>query len=221
MVNVEKYIGDLIGSLKLHFKSRLIYVGLQGSYLRGEANPESDIDIMLVLDELRIDDLKDYRSIISRMDHFDKSCGFICGKAELANWNPLEMCHLLHTTRDYYGCLQDLVPVYTEADICNFIKMSINNLYHEICHRFIHADEQTNINLLPGSYKSVFFVLQNLHYLNSGEFINSKAQLLDVLDGSDKAVLERSLAFSKGDKFELSDSFDLLFKWCRDKINTI
>ena len=37
MINVERYISELIDLLKVKFDSRLLYVGLQGSYLRGEA----------------------------------------------------------------------------------------------------------------------------------------------------------------------------------------
>ena len=58
------------------------------------------------------------------MGDFDKSCGFICGKEDLANWNPLEIHHLVNGTKDYYGVLKDLVPNYTEGDIRNFIKLS-------------------------------------------------------------------------------------------------
>ena len=41
-MNIESYMEGLTEKLKAHFGQRLIYVGLQGSYLRGEANEESD-----------------------------------------------------------------------------------------------------------------------------------------------------------------------------------
>ena len=51
-------------------------------------------------------DLAKYREAISSLEDYDKSCGFICGIEELKNWNPLEICHILHTTKDYYGTLK-------------------------------------------------------------------------------------------------------------------
>ena len=95
MINAEKYIERLIELLKSEFDTSLVYVGLQGSYLRGEATTDSDIDIMVVIDNLTVSDLKRYRNIIESMGDSDKSCGFICSNADLANWNPLEICNRL------------------------------------------------------------------------------------------------------------------------------
>ena len=67
-----------------------------------------------------------------------------------------------------------IVPEYTENDVRTFVKMSLGNLYHEICHRYIHAPKEKNIAKLPYTYKSVFFILQNLHYLESGMFVGTK-----------------------------------------------
>ena len=221
MIHVDNYISELTAKLKENFGSRLCYVGLQGSYLRGEASDSSDIDIMVIIDGLDVPDLDAYRRIIEAMPHFDKSCGFICSRRDMKNWNPMEVCHVLHTTRDYFGVLGDLVPAYTEQDVRNFVKMSVNNLYHEICHRYIHADDETNSTFLPGTYKAVFFILQNLHYLRHGVFIGTKAEVLAVLDGADRAVLERSMAMNRGDSFDFSDSFRLLFNWCRDTMENL
>lgn len=49
MVDIENYISRLIDLLLDRFGSRLLYVGLQGSYFRAEATDSSDIDIMVCL----------------------------------------------------------------------------------------------------------------------------------------------------------------------------
>ena len=221
MVDIKDYIRQLTDLLKQKFDSRLLYVGLQGSYLRGEATPNSDIDIMVVIDGLGIADMDAYRSIIESLSHFDKSCGSICAREDLANWNPLEIGHLLNTTKDYYGLLRDFVPGYTQQDIRNFIKLSLNNLYHEICHRYIHAGRDLNMEALPGSYKGVFFILQNLYYLRHGVFAATKAELLELLEGRDRAVLERALELNRGIPHEFADSFELLFAWCQESLKSI
>jgi hypothetical protein len=134
MFHAEEYMHQLIDALTRNFGERLIYVGLQGSYMRGEATESSDIDPMVVIDDICISDLDVYRQIVSTLEFPDLSCGFICGKQELTNWNPLEICHLIHTTKDYYGTLTDLVPAFADTDVRNFVKLSVNNLYHEITH---------------------------------------------------------------------------------------
>lgn len=221
MIDIESYIEQLIVLLKDCFGSRLVYVGLQGSYLRGEATDNSDIDIMAVVDGLSVSDLDAYRAAIQSLEHFDKSCGFICSKEDLANWNPLEICHLLNCTKDYFGVLKELVPVYTEEDVRNFVKMSVNNLYHEICHRYIHGDREKNVAKLPGTYKGVFFILQNLYYLTHGKFVVTKAELLQVLEGKNRAVLERSIMLNSGKSYDFAESFEFLFTWCQELLKSL
>ena len=218
MFCIDQYMQQLISLLKGHFGTRLTYVGLQGSYLRGEATPDSDIDVMVVIDSLSVSDLAAYRTIIESMECFDRSCGFICSKEDLLNWNRLEMCNLLNSTKDYYGALQDLIPEYTKEDVRNFIKFSVNNLYHALCHSFIHGSTEHNIAALPGHYKGVFFILQNLHYLNHGVFAGKKAELLTMLDGKNREVLEHSMVIGNGAQYEYDKSFELLFTWCQETL---
>lgn len=221
MVDIENYISRLIDLLLDRFGSRLLYVGLQGSYFRAEATDSSDIDIMVILDRLHISDLDSYRSIILSLEEPDKSCGFICSKADMANWNPCEIGHLLHSTKDCYGMLSRFIPPFTEHDIRNFVKLSLNNTYHDICHRYIHSGRDDSMAKLPDSYKGVFFILQNLYYLEHGEYIQTKAALLPLLTGKNQAVLERSIELSKGRLHDFSESFELLFTWCQDTMKSL
>lgn len=221
MVDIENYVSKLTTLLKNQFASRLVYVGLQGSYLRGEANENSDIDIMVVIDNLSVSDLDRYREIIFSIEEPDKSCGFICSKADLANWNSLEICHLLGSTKDCYGQLKQLVPEYTNNDIRTFIKMNINNLYHEICHRYIHAENNHGADCLPFAYKNVFFILQNLYYLKTERFVPSKSELLKLLEGKDFDVLKRSTEINRGIEFDFEGSFELLFSWCQNTLASL
>ena len=46
MIDVQIYMSELTTYLEAAFGERLLYVGLQGSYLRGEATEESDIDAL-------------------------------------------------------------------------------------------------------------------------------------------------------------------------------
>ena len=218
MFSAEKYVSSLLSLLKKDFGEKLLYVGLQGSYLRGEANEDSDIDIMVVLDDLSPADMLTYRRAIESLEDADKSCGFICGKEEMKNWNPLEICHLLHTTKDYYGRISELVPEYSDSDVRAFVKMSVGNLYHEICHRYIHAPMEKSVLKLRYSYKGVFFILQNLNFLETGEFFRTKHALLGALNGKDKEVLETALAYEREENVDFDKAFELLFAWCKEAL---
>ena len=221
MIRIEEYIGELTDILADAFGERLVYIGLQGSYLRNEATENSDIDIMAVIDDISVEDLDTYRQALVSIGNFDKSCGFICGRADLSHWNPLELCHLLNTTKDYYGELKNLVPAYTMEDERNYVKFSLNNLYHEICHRYIHADREHNISRLPVTCKSVFYIVQHLHYLRTGNFVPTKRELLECVQDEDKAVLELSISLRNDDGYDFDRTFSLLFRWCQSALARI
>jgi len=206
---------ELIKRLKEAFGERLAYIGLQGSYLRKEETDHSDIDVMAVIDNLSVEDLRIYRQTLVTAGNFEKSCGFICSRADLEHWNPLEICHLLHTTRDYYGELKNLVPSYSMEDERNYVRFSLNNLYHEICHRYIHADREHNVSKLPITCKSVFFIMQHLYYLKSGHFIPTKQELLACVRDDDKTVLELSISVQQQKDYDFDRAFSALFCWCQ------
>jgi len=52
MVDLQAYLQALITALRRAYGERLVYVGLQGSYLRGEAGEDSDVDVMTVIEAL-------------------------------------------------------------------------------------------------------------------------------------------------------------------------
>ena len=218
MIEVNQYLTRLTHKLQEQFSKRLLYVGLQGSYLREEADENSDIDVMVLLDDLRPEDLDSYREIIKDLPESQKACGFLCGKEEMAHWNPLEICQLLHTTKDCYGTLQDFTPEYTLEDEQNYVKVSLNNLFHELCHRYLYESREENISALPYSYRSVFYLLQNIHYLKTGEFQKTKRELLKALDGLDREVLEMAIQLRNAQEYDFDLAYRLLFRWCQEMI---
>lgn len=220
MIHIEEYMADLIGRLRLEFADRLVYVGLQGSFRRGEADENSDIDVMVTLDRLTVEDLDRYREVVSGMPHADQSCGFISGREELKNWPPFELCQLLHETKDYYGELKPLAPSFDRRDVARYVGISVGNLYHILCHSRIHSDRARYADTLRGLYKGVFYILQNSHYLQSGEWVMTKAELLPLLSGLDREVLGMAMTVKSAPEYDWEKAYDILFAWCRDFFST-
>ena len=212
MFDLDRYLEDLIRNCQAAFGERLLYVGLQGSYLRGEAHEGSDIDVMVILDGFSVADMDTYRTILQRIGFYEKSCGFISGKEEMLRWNPLEVCQLTHTTKDLLGMLTDYLPPAAREDEINYVKLSLGNLYHELCHRYIHRDRDRNIAAFRGTCKSLFFLIQNLHYLESGRFVLTKKELKEAVSGQDRRILELA---ELPDDFDFDQAYELLFTWCQ------
>ena len=218
MFVVDEYLQKLIGACNNAFGDRLVYVGLQGSYMRGEATDKSDIDVMIVLDGFSAADMDVYREILKEIGEYEKSCGFICGRNEMMRWNPLEVCQLSHTTKDLFGELKDFLPPATREDEINYVKLSLGNLYHELCHRYIHADREKNIAAFRGTCKGFFFLIQNLHFLESGSFAVTKRELKEQVSEEDRAVLETA---ELPDGFDYESAFRRVFRWCQSAFDRV
>mgnify|MGYP001861484225 FL=1 len=82
--------------------------------------------------------------------------------------------------------------------------------------------------MLQDACKQAFFILQNKRYVESGTFAVSKAELLELLSGTDARVLEQAMggksgkagkAFrAEGADLTPEQRFALLFDWCRQTL---
>ena len=60
MIDITAWMDGFLKALHDTFGNRIWFVGLQGSYGRGEATETSDIDVVVILDELSASDIGDY-----------------------------------------------------------------------------------------------------------------------------------------------------------------
>ena len=110
MLDINSWMNTYIAAVRAAFGDRVRYVGLQGSRGRGEAGPDSDIDVVCILDACALQDLETYRKAVQDLPDRDKLCGFVSGAAELAAWDPADLFQFRHDTADWYGRLTDLLP---------------------------------------------------------------------------------------------------------------
>ncbi|MGB2578467.1 hypothetical protein AAIR98_000386 [Elusimicrobium simillimum] len=204
---INKWMEDLTGKLTAAFGPRLLFVGLQGSYRRGEETAASDIDAVVILDTLSTADLKEYKNITATMPKAELVCGFISGKAELLNWPKQEIFQFYNDTVTFYGNLDAVVPQIGRDDIVNAVKTGASGLYHAAAHTYLHGDID---GVLPALYKNTFFVLLPLQYLRDGKFHSSRKELLANLNGIDKEILEICM----GKESPPQEKFEKLFNWC-------
>ena len=50
MVDIKNWIVEFVNKVEYTFDKRVWFIGLQGSYGRGEATDISDIDVVVILD---------------------------------------------------------------------------------------------------------------------------------------------------------------------------
>lgn len=68
------------------------------------------------------------------------------------------------------------------------------------------------------TYKNVFFILQNLYYLKKGVFCLTRKELLCLLDGTDREIMELSLEIQSNKKYNFEQAFEKGFLWCQSTL---
>ncbi len=212
--DVRNWLDELSAKLKARFKGRLEFIGLQGSFRRGEGGPESDIDAVVILDELGAADLEAYRGIIKSMPLSGRACGFICAKRELINWFKPDLFQLLHDTEPLYGSIDYVLGLISERDAAGAVRMGASNLYHAACHGYVFSGGRRG---LPSLLKRAFFTLQAVVYLQHGVYVSDRDEMAALLSGLDaevlRAVAAKDAAADKGDDEVIKD-YDMLVRWC-------
>ena len=111
MIEITVWMKEFLQTLNETFANRVWFVGLQGSYGRGEATETSDIDIVVILDQLSVTDIQKYNAMLDTLPNRELICGFVSGKNELLDWEPSDLFQFCHDTTPIKGNLEDVVAV--------------------------------------------------------------------------------------------------------------
>lgn len=200
--------------------------GLQGSYLRGEATADSDIDLLVVLDQVTIDDLDTFHVAMRPLPDGERAVGFTCGRAELAAWPAYELYQFEHGTGVWLGDLHALLPEYDGDDIRLGARVSVANLYHMVNHTYLttrELDESAQAEALKALLKAFFFSLQIVHAVRTGVFAPTKRKLYAERIEEDERILLRhampenaaiSADEDAADGITNATLYGLLQSWC-------
>lgn len=225
MIDPQAWVTEVLAKMQATFGSRLAYLGLQGSYGRGEAREDSDIDLVVLLDVVELADLDLYRTLVHSMPEGHKACGFFCGVHDVAAWPRHELFPFKMDTTDYYGRLDDVFPPLTVDDIRLGVTISASALVHMITHSYLYAERESRPSILREAFKSAFFILRVSRYLHTGVYSNSKKDLLGSLDavrdGVERDIVTASMDLSAWLRtHSQEDAFALLLHWSRTVMRT-
>ena len=216
MLDIKTWMEAYLQAVRAAFGDRVQYIGLQGSRGRGEAGPDSDIDVVCILDTCSQEDLETYRAAVEPLPERDKLCGFVSGAAELAAWDRADLFQFRRDTTDWYGRLADLLPPEREEDVRRALHAGACGLYHLCCHNFLHGRSRAAV---AEAYKSAGFLLQAKVYVEQGVYCRRRAELEQHLTGADLDILRTVQALKAGEcQEDLTTLTDRLLAWSREEI---
>lgn len=216
MIDIDIFIKHFIHCLDENFGDRVCFVGLQGSYGRNEATENSDIDIVVILDEFNTKDIALYNSILDSMPHREKLCGFISGKNEIMNWETADLFQFYHDTKPLKGSLDDFIPVIDDEDVKRAVKSGVCNIYHGCVHNMLYEKSE---EILKGLYKGASFVLQAVVFRRTGEYFSRQTDLLSHLSHDEKQIIETFINLKNGGTVDFVTMSEVLFEWAKKEID--
>lgn len=211
MIDIKIWIKEFTNKVEQTFSNRVWFIGLQGSYGRDETTETSDIDVVVILDELRINDLKTYSDMLDTLPNREFICGFISGKNELINWEASDLFQFYYDTTPIKGSLDLLLEKIDCGVVRRAIKIGACNIDHACVHNFVHEKSD---DILRSLYKSAVFVLQAVWFYETGKYIKSKAELQNAIDPP-SAVLNTALAIKNGAPVQFDKMSELLINWTK------
>ena len=212
LIDVSNWMDTFLKTLQETFGDRVWFVGLQGSYGRGEATETSDIDVVVILDELSAKDIEAYNRMLNILSHRELICGFLSGKDELLNWEPSDLFQFYYDTKPILGSLDSLLPLIDATAVKRAIKTGACNIYHGCVHNMLY---EKSGEILRGLYKSASFVIQAIAFQQTGTYISHQKDLLSVVAPDERVIVDTFICLKNGGALDFESMSETLFAWSR------
>ena len=216
MIDITVWMSAFLQKLQETFANRVWFVGLQGSYGRGEARDTSDIDVVVILDELSAEDVQTYHDMLDTLPHRELICGFLSGKSEIMHWEPSDLFQFCHDTTPIKGSLDEVLAVVDECAVDRAIKIGACNVFHGCVHNMLYEKDE---DILRGLYKSASFVVQAIAFKQTGGYFRHQKDLLRVVSSDERVILETFGHLKNGGAVNFNMMSEVLFAWAKKWIS--
>ena len=210
-MNIAAWTKNYQQAVNAAFKGRVLFIGLQGSFARGEATAHSDIDMVLILDELNLDDLQLYQQTVAGLAQRDRLCGFVAGQDEVRAWSRHDLFQLYFDTMPLQGSWDELmIPRMTSADGEQAALAGACQIYHACIHNFLHTNR---VEILQSLYKTAFFTMQAAHFCKTGVYVNTKSRMSEAVDAQERPMMEVIMNPALIDPSSITAYSRMLLEW--------
>ena len=218
MIDMTGWMPAFLQALENTFPERIWFVGLQGSYSRAEANEESDIDMVVILDAVTAADIQAYGDMLQKLPYAERLCGFFSGKQEILNWDAADLFQFYHDTTPVRGSLDELLARIDNAAVDRAIKLGACNIYHGCVHNMLYEKSEEMVKSL---YKAASFVVQAICFRQTGHYIRKQKDLLPVVGEAEREIVTTFMELKKNGNVDFLKMSDGLFNWAKNWIEKI
>ena len=211
MIDITAWMEDFLQALNETFANRVWFVGLQGSFARGEAGDKSDIDVV-ILNELSSADIKIYNAMLDTLSHRELICGFLSGKKEIMNWEPSDLFQFCYDTTPIKGSLDEVMAIVDDSAVNRAIKIGACNIYHGCVHNMLHEKSD---DILRGLYKSASFVVQAIAFRRTAKYIKHQRELRNIVSNDERVIVDTFLDLKNGGTVDFNLMSETLFDWSK------
>lgn len=218
MRNLSEWLDNFTNEMLYNFPDNIYCIGLQGSYGRGEASADSDLDLVIIFKSFSLEVLQQYKSLLLRLGNDYKLCGFVGSAEILKSWNEGELLQLYFDTVPLYGNIDFIKDSVTDETAAKLVLQNSCLIYHACCHNFLFDEEQA---ILKELYKTAVFTVQAKYYHVHHIYVFKHSELSNVASGADKEILETAIKLKMKDRLtaeQFTAYGELLLQWSSDNI---
>lgn len=214
-MDTQKFLDRFLPAVRESFGSRLWFVGIQGSRARGEHTEESDIDLVVVLDELCPDDITSYRAVLDAIPGNELACGFLSGREELLAWDTADLVQFCSDTQPLLGTLEEVCSRVGSEAIRRAVHTGACGIYHGCVHNMLYEQSP---EVLASLLKSVTFTMRAEVLLRTGVFPKTLAHLKSQASKDELVLLDWFEAVRAGEPVPFEEASGALLRWSGSQV---
>ena len=216
MIEIDMWMQTFLNELDKTFGKRIWFAGLQGSYARGEATESSDIDVVVILDNLSVLDIQRYNKMLDILPNRERICGFLSGKNDILNWEPADLFQFYFDTKPIRGNLTELFVLIDESAVERAIKTGVCNIFHGCVHNLLYEKSE---EILRGLYKAASYTVQAILYKENKRYFSKYEDLCKFALPSERQIITTFWNLKNGGKIEFISMSEALFTWAQNRMN--
>ena len=110
---------------------------------------------------------------------------------------------------------RSVLAMIGDADVERAIRIGSCNIYHGCVHNMLYDKSE---DILRGLYKSASFVVQAVHYKQTGKYVRRQKDLLGAVSSDEKEIISTFLNMKNGETVDFDRMSERLFLWSKKQI---